>query len=149
MIIHGGKLQAPTQVNKRASDLLAEFQQAQEQLTIVSRTSTESRWCPPPNSKFKLNFDAATFSNLKCSGIAAIIRNEKGEVMGAMSAKGPQVQDSMEAKVLACRRALEFAIDIGFSELVIEGDSAQVLNSFMSVIQTCLGLVISLLIYNV
>ena len=69
--------------------------------------------------------------------------------MGAMSAKGPQVQDSMEAKVLACRRALEFAIDIGFSELVIEGDSAQVLNSFMSVIQTCLGLVISLLIYNV
>nr|POF10641.1 hypothetical protein CFP56_27199 [Quercus suber] len=52
--------------------------------------------------------------------------------MSAMSAKGPQVQDSTEAEVLACRRALEFAIDIGFSELVIEGDSAQVLNSLRS-----------------
>lgn len=52
--------------------------------------------------------------------------------MGAMSTKGPQVQDSKEAEVLACRRALGFAIDIGFSELVIEGDSAQVLNSIKS-----------------
>ncbi|KAL4598870.1 hypothetical protein ACB092_11G088100 [Castanea dentata] len=124
-ILHGGKLQPPTQLNKRATDLLAEFQQAQEQLNVICRTSTESRWCPPPNSRFKLNFDAAIFSNMKCSGIGAIIRNEKGEVMGAMSAKCPQVQDSMEAEVLACRRALEFAIDIGFSELVIEGDNAQ------------------------
>ena len=131
-IIHGGKLQSPTQLNKRALDLLAEFQQAQEQLTIVSRTSTESRWCPPPISRFRLNFDSAIFFDLKCSGIGDIIHNEKGEVMGAMSAKGSQGEDSMEAEVLACRRALEFAIDIGFSELVIEGDSAQVLNSLKS-----------------
>ena len=59
--------------------------------------------------------------------------------MGAMYTKGPQVRDSTEAKVLACRRALEFAIDIGFFELMIEGDSAQVLNSLIPVIQTCLG----------
>lgn len=39
------------------------------------------------------------------------------------------MQDRKEAEVLACHRALEFAIDIGFFELVIEGDSAQVLNS--------------------
>ena len=52
--------------------------------------------------------------------------------MGAMSAKGLQVQDSTKAEVLTCRRALEFAINIGFSELVIEGDSAQVLHSLMS-----------------
>nr|XP_023894814.1 uncharacterized protein LOC112006735 [Quercus suber] len=113
-ILHGGKLQSPTQLNKRAFDLLAEFRQAQEQLTIVSRTSTESRWCPPPISRFKLNFDVAIFPDLKCSSLGAIIHNENGEVMGAMSAKGPQVQDSIEVEVLACRRALEFAIDIGF-----------------------------------
>lgn len=49
-----------------------------------------------------------------------------------MSAKGPHVQDSVEAEVLACRRAPEFAIDIGFFELMIEGDNAQVLNSILS-----------------
>lgn len=49
-----------------------------------------------------------------------------------MSTKGPHVQDSVEAEVLACRRAPEFAIDIGFFELMIEGDNAQVLNSILS-----------------
>lgn len=49
-----------------------------------------------------------------------------------MSAKGPHVQDSVEAEVLACRRDPEFAIDIGFFELMIEGDNAQVLNSILS-----------------
>ena len=39
-----------------------------------------------------------------------------------MSAKGPPVEDSEKAEILACRRAVEFAIDAGFSELVIEGD---------------------------
>ena len=39
---------------------------------------------------------------------------------------------SVEVEVLACHRALEFAIDIGFSKLMIEGDSAQALNSIWS-----------------
>ena len=34
-----------------------------------------------------------------------------------------------EAEAFACRRALEFAVDIGFSKLVIEGDSIQVINA--------------------
>ena len=61
--------------------------------------------------------------------MGVIIRNEKGEVMGAMSAKGPRVTDSLEAKALACRKALEFAMDIGFSDIVIEGDCVQVINA--------------------
>ena len=50
--------------------------------------------------------------------------------MAAMSAKGPPVEDSEEAELLACRRAVEFAIDAGFSELVIEGDNVAVMTSF-------------------
>ena len=50
-----------------------------------------------------------------------MIRNEKAEVMAAMSAKGPLVGDSEETEILACRKALEFATDASFSELVNEG----------------------------
>lgn len=39
-IAHGGSLQAPAQLNKRAEDFLEEFQQAQEQLIV---TNTEER----------------------------------------------------------------------------------------------------------
>ena len=50
-------------------------------------TSIKSGWQSPPKSKFKLNFDAAIFSDLGCLGMGVIIRNEKGEVMGAISAR--------------------------------------------------------------
>lgn len=52
--------------------------------------------------------------------------------MAAMSAKKPPVGDSEEAKVLACRRALEFAIDAGFTDLVINGDNAAIMTSLLS-----------------
>lgn len=39
-------------------------------------------------------------------GFGAVIRNYRGEVMAAMSAKGPPVTTSDDAKALACRKAL-------------------------------------------
>ena len=77
-------------------------------------------WRPPPEYTFKLNFDAAIFLDLNCSGVGAMIRNERGEVMAAMSARGPHVVDSAVAEVIACRRALEFTCEVGFTDLVVE-----------------------------
>ena len=89
----------------------------------------ENNWQPPPVFKFKLNFDAAVFTDLECSGMGVIIHNEKGEVMGVKSAKGPRVMDSLEAKALACCDAIEFVVDIGLSDIVIEGYCVQVINA--------------------
>ena len=47
----------------------------------------------------------------------AIIRNDKGEVMAAMTAVGPPMSSSEEAELLACRKAVEFATDAGFPKL--------------------------------
>ena len=52
--------------------------------------------------------------------------------MVAMSSKGPAVMDSEEAKILAYRQALEFAIDVGFADLVVEGDNSNVMLSISS-----------------
>ena len=128
-IIHGGVLQAPNLLNKRAKDFLKEFHQAQMHLGTATTAENENNWQPPPVSKFKLNFDAAVFIDLECLGMGVIICNEKGEVIGAKSTKGPRVMDSFEAEALACRDAIEFAVDIGLSEIVIEGDCVQVINA--------------------
>ena len=37
------------------------------------------------------------------------------------------MRDSEEVEVLACHKALEFAIDAGFTERVLEGDNAMVM----------------------
>ena len=50
----------------------------------------------------------------------------------SLSARGPQVADNKEAEVLACRRALELAVDSGSSELIIEGDNASVMKNIAS-----------------
>ncbi|XP_023880084.1 uncharacterized protein LOC111992454 [Quercus suber] len=89
-------------------------------------------WQPPHSDHYKLNFDAVIYTDLGCSGVGAIIRNERGEVMAALSAKGPFVQDSEEAETLACRKALEFAIDVGILDLIIEGDNASVMRAVAS-----------------
>ena len=49
--------------------------------------------------------------------------------MAALMAKGPSVSGSEVAKVLACRKALEFAVDPGFVELIMEGDNATVMQT--------------------
>ena len=122
-MVFGGKLKDPKWPNKRAKEFLDDFHQAQGQLRIPVIFPGDSVWHPPPNSVFKLNFDAAVFSELSCSGVGAMIRNEKGEVMAAMSARGPQVVESAVAKIIACRRALEFVGEARFTDLVVEGDN--------------------------
>lgn len=52
--------------------------------------------------------------------------------MAVLSVKGPLVQDSDEAKALACQKAIEFAIDAGFLELMIEEDNAKVMRAISS-----------------
>ena len=61
-----------------------------------------------------------------------MIRNAVGDVMAALSARGAAVVDSEEAEALACRKAMEFAIDAGFSELIVEGDNAMVMSAVSS-----------------
>ena len=49
-----------------------------------------------------------------------------------MATRGLLVSCSEEAKTLACRKALEFAIDASFSELIVEGDNINVMRAMSS-----------------
>ncbi|XP_030924730.1 uncharacterized protein LOC115951718 [Quercus lobata] len=132
-VVYGGKFHDPGWLINRSRELLEEFRTAQDQMRTESvRQSACDTWQPPPQSIFKLNFDATVFLGLNRSGFGAIIRNEKGEVMAAMAGKGSKVFCSEEAELLACRKAIEFTVVVGFSELVIEGDN----NSTMTTIST-------------
>ena len=64
--------------------------------------------------------------------------------MAAMAAKGPKVFCSEDAELLACRKAIEFAVDAGFSELVIEGDNSSAMTaiSTLKIDQSLLGNVV-------
>lgn len=82
-------------------------------MIVLDAVDLVQTWQPPLGLSYKLNFDVAVFTDTSSSGFRAIIRNNKGEVMAAMSAKGPAVADSEEAEVLTCWRALEFVMEAG------------------------------------
>ena len=125
MLLHGGKVQDPSRITTRATDLIEEFKSSRDQLTIHASREAVQSWCPP--TLFKLNFDAAVFMDTELSGFGAVIRNNMGEVMAALSAKGPPVANSEEAEILACQKALEFAVEAGFQD-VVEGDNVTIMN---------------------
>ncbi|KAK9989877.1 hypothetical protein SO802_030116 [Lithocarpus litseifolius] len=132
-LLHGGKMQDPNTLCRRAVEYLEEYRNSQGNLHAdgVGR-SVGDVWKPPPNSVFILNFDAAVFVEAKRTGFGAIIQNDKGAVMAAMSAGGPPVSSSEEVELLACRKVVEYATDAGFSELVIEGDNSNVMKALSS-----------------
>ena len=101
VVVHGGQLQELSALNHCARDVLEEYRQTQMQMLIPNPTASVEVRCPPPSSWFKLNFDAALFSDLDEIGMRAIVRNEKGEVMAVISTRGPSVVDSEEAEIMA------------------------------------------------
>ena len=117
---------------KRAGDFLEEFKLSQVQLVVSTVGARSLRWNPSPGLSYKLKFDVAIFQDGEASGFGVVIWNNGGEVMAALSARGPAVFDSKEAKVLACRKALEFAADSGFADLVLEGDNYVVMDAISS-----------------
>ncbi|XP_050290125.1 uncharacterized protein LOC126728321 [Quercus robur] len=130
--MHGGKIQNPATIIQRARDVLDELKDSQTQLSASVCTDSVQKWRPPMGLAFKLTFDAAIFANSNSSGAGVIIRNSLGVVMAGLSACGPSVASSEEAEVLACRKALEFALDLGFQDLVVEGDNITVMRTMVS-----------------
>ena len=90
-VVYGRKFHDLGWLITQARELLEDFRTVQDQMgTDSARQQPCDTWQPPPQSVFKLNFDAAIFSGLNRSEFGAIIRNEEGEVMVAMAAKGPK-----------------------------------------------------------
>ena len=130
-VVYGGKLLELGWLNRCAAELLEEFQQSQVSLQadaavgatrqVVQNDGT--RWIPPPQAVYKLNYNAAMFEDSTSTGFGAVIKNSTREVMVAMTVKGPVVQGSEMAELLACRKVLELTIDAGFMVLIMEGDN--------------------------
>ena len=73
--------------------------------------------------------DGAVFADIQKVGVGAVIRNERGEFLGAMCELMEFGLDAIDAEALAALRAIEFAVDICPFNLVFEGDCVQVIKA--------------------
>ncbi|XP_030958583.1 uncharacterized protein LOC115980483 [Quercus lobata] len=91
--------------------------------------SVLQHWRPPDLDSYKVNFDAAIFRSSNTTGIGVMARDCAGEAIGALSMSIPLSQSVADVEALDCRRAVQFASEIGVIRVVFEGDSLVIINA--------------------
>ena len=61
--------------------------------------------------------------------MGVIARDNRGDPIGALTMPIPFRQSVAELEALACQRAVQFALEIGLNQVVIEGDSVIVIEA--------------------
>ena len=71
----------------------------------------------------KVNFVGATFKTEKKSGIGVVIQDDQGVVLASLSKLLPQNHNPLKIEMLVASTAVQFASELGFSNIALEGDS--------------------------
>jgi hypothetical protein len=90
---------------------------------LSSHVPSEPRWLKPSPGWVELNWDAALCSSTKLMGVGVVGQNEKGEFIAGLAAPIPFVTDPLLAEILAAWRAVELGREMGYQQMVLEGDS--------------------------
>ena len=114
---------------REAGSLLQEFLQVHEVELSATRPQVIQRWWPPDLYFYKINFDAAVFRASNLAGVGVIARDNRGDPIGALTMPIPFRQSVAELEALACQRAVQFALEIGLNQVVVEGDPVTVIEA--------------------
>ena len=93
-------------------------------------------WRPPKSGWFKIIVDGAIFKDPHCCGIGVIIKNDKGQIMGAMSKKLPLPLGALEVEAKATEEGITLARNLGLGEVIVEGDALTVMSTLSGVNQS-------------
>ncbi|KAK9995301.1 hypothetical protein SO802_019987 [Lithocarpus litseifolius] len=99
---------------------------------VPPRPQTLQQWRPPAPNIYKVNFDAVVFRSSNLAGLGVIVRDSCSAPIGALSMPASLVQSVAELEASACQRAVQFALEIGLSRVVVEGDSAIVIDTLLN-----------------
>ncbi|XP_028068803.1 uncharacterized protein LOC114271377 [Camellia sinensis] len=88
-----------------------------------------AKWRPPIGEILKVNFDGAMFMRQKVCGVGVVIRDLNGVPVVALSKQIPQWMESDCIEAIAAVKALDFATELGLTNIHLEGDSLTVIKA--------------------
>ncbi|KAK8488037.1 hypothetical protein V6N11_021091 [Hibiscus sabdariffa] len=95
-------------------------------------TPIVSSWFSPALGTIKFNFDTLFTSSTKEAFSGVVARNSTGLIMAACLLHHFDVIDFFIAEARACEDAVNFAIELDFRFIHVEGDSLKVINKILS-----------------
>lgn len=98
-----------------------------QQSVPVNIERVVSRWKPPDAPLVKINFDAGFGGSEKLAS-TGVIRDNEGRILGACCHTKKYIPNAFVAEALAGVQALQFAADLGFTYVILEGDARSVLS---------------------
>ena len=123
-VMHSGK-----QLVFRAMQHWVEFLAANEGDVLSNSTAQPVYWSPPPLGLYKVNVDAATFKDIRATGIGVVIRDSLAKVAAILCRKLDASLSPLEAESKALEAGILFAQCRGCSAVVLEGDSLVLINA--------------------
>ena len=128
---HEGRCKLAKSVAREAANFVEEFRQSNDPNDTNHRPGGQYRetWSPPKRGWFKINTDGAVFKDTGQSRIGVVVRNEKGQLMGAMSKEILLPLGALEVEARAAEEGIIFARELGLGEIMVEGDASIVISA--------------------
>ena len=116
VVRHGGSRRPGLNIIKLALTLVKDYTAANKQPTS-QQPDEVVQWKPPSANRYKVNVDGGPFSATKMTRLGVLIRDEKGQVMAAISKKIHVPLDALAAEAKAMETSIQFTWDMGFREV--------------------------------
>jgi hypothetical protein len=131
-VVHGEPFTHPSQLLREAQNSLEDFQWIHNEVGSGSQNArdlTEVQWKPPVEGMIKLNWDAGLNMKEGRVGIGIIARDSRGVCLAARSLSLNTHIDATTAEALAAVHAIMFCKELGYANLIFEGDALQIIKA--------------------
>jgi ribonuclease HI len=131
-LIHGEKFAHPTQLARDAQNAFEEFQKVNCMAQHDEPNDKDVmiiQWRPPPRDMIKLNWDAKANAKEGRVGLGLIARDAQGICLVAQSMSLEVLADAAMAETLATANAVIFCKELGYTNVIFEGDAMQVIKA--------------------
>ncbi|XP_042974791.1 uncharacterized protein LOC122306429 [Carya illinoinensis] len=132
-VVFNNTLSHPSSINQSVKLLMTDLDQAhQPARQCSSPSSVPLAWEAPSQGKLKINWDADLDKTSCRAGVGAVVRNWEGKVLATMRMNHSLYPDPFLAEAYAAHQATIFLKSMGWQDVIMEGDSLQLVNCLNS-----------------